>query len=242
MWTWCRLLLVAAVVSCELGRTPVDVKRVFPDSLDAALAQAIAESDRARIEQLIKAGADPNARGDQGITMLHWALLNKSKVGLDALMAAKADPTAPDSSGATVIHLAALANDPVYLDVLLSHRADPNARNAVTGATPLVPALMGNRHVQFAKLLAAGAQPNLADRMGDTPLHEAAKINAFERVIDLLEAGADPLARNTRGATFQKYLYQTPVSIMSENGKRRRAAVVTWLRQHNIPVEETSNR
>jgi ankyrin repeat protein len=44
---------------------------------------------------------------------------------------------------------------------------------------------MANRDENFRRLLAAGADPNASDRMGDTPLHVAANINAFARVLDL---------------------------------------------------------
>lgn len=130
-------LFVLACAACKAGGAgSVDAKRVFPDSLNAALAEAVADGDKARIQTLIKAGADPNARGDQGVTMLQWGLLNKSKVGLETLLEAGADPALADSSGATVVHLAALANDPSYLDILLARKADPNTPNGVTGATP----------------------------------------------------------------------------------------------------------
>lgn len=236
------LLTVLACEACGGGAGSVDAERVFPDSLSAALAEAVADGDRARIQQLIQAGADPNARGDQGTTMLQWGLLNKSTVGLETLLGAGADPALADSSGATVVHFAALANDPSYLDILLAHKADPNTPNGITRVTPLVSALMGNREVQFAKLLAAGAQPNRPDRMGDTPLHVAAKINAFDRVLDLLEAGADPTARNNIGSTFQRYAYQTPAKVMTDEALTKREAISAWLRAHNVPVEADSKR
>jgi uncharacterized protein len=139
-----------------------------------------------------------------------------------------------------VMHYAALANDPDYLEVLLRHRADPNAPNGVTGATPLMSALMGNREVQFRALLAAGAKPDLADRFGNTSLHVAAQINAFQRVLDLLQAGADPVARNQQGRTFQRYLYMTPEKILSEDGRRGREAIAAWLRDHGVASEDTA--
>lgn len=123
------------------------------------------------------------------------------------------------------MHYAAKANDPGYLDVVLAHEADPNTPNAVTRATPLVSALMANRDVHFRKLLTAGASATAADRLGNTPLHMAAKINAYDRVLDLLRAGADPLARNRQGLTFQHYLDLTPSDRLSADARRRKEVI-----------------
>jgi uncharacterized protein len=238
---WCGAVL--SLLACDTGGAgSVDAAVVFPDPDVTPLAEAAADGDSARIRELVRAGADPNARGDKGTTLLQWALFNRSRAGLAALLAAGADAAAPDSSGATVMHYAAMANDPAYLEVLLAHRADPNVPHAVTGDTPLMSALMGNRETQFRALLDAGANPNLANHFGNTSLHAAAKINAFERALDLLKAGADPAARNQQGRTFQYYLYETPSRIMSEDGRRRREAVAAWVRGHGVTSEDTADR
>jgi hypothetical protein len=236
---WCGVVLYFA--ACDTGGAgSVDARVVFSDPDAVALAEAAADGDSARIRELVLAGADPNARGDKGVNLLQWALLNRSERGLAGLLAAGADAGVPDSSGATVLHYAALANDPDYLEVLLRHRADPNAPNGVTGGTPLMSALMGNREVQFRALLDAGAKPDLADRFGNTSLHVAAQINAFQRVLDLLQAGADPITRNQQGRTFQRYLYMTPEKILSEDGRRGREAIAAWLRDHGVASEDTA--
>ena len=215
------------------GGREVTAREIFPDTTAAALAEAAAEGDTARIRRLIAGGADPNARGRDGVTVSQWALLNQSPKGLAALLEGGADPAVADSSGETVVHYAAKTNVPVYLDILLEHGADPNTRNGVTGATPLVPALMAQREDNFRRLMGAGADPNAADRMGDTPLHMAAKINAFARVLDLLEAGADPRATNKRGTTFLTYLDRTPTNLLHDEARRQREAIMAWLREHD---------
>jgi ankyrin repeat protein len=228
------LLAVLALLFAACDRSPrVSAYEIFADSGDAALAEAAAEGDTARIRSLIALGANPNARGRSGTTLTQWALMNRSAKGLGGLLENGADAGLADSSGETVVHYAAMANDPVYLGVLLDHRVDPNTPNGVTGATPLVPALMANRDQNFRRLLAAGANPNAADRMGNTPLHVAAKINAFARVLDLLEAGADPQATNKRGTTFQPYLDQAPKDILTDEARRQQEAIAAWLREHD---------
>lgn len=232
-----------SLAACDRGGPgSVDAKQVFREAETVALAEAAADGDSAKVRELIHAGADPNARGDKGVNLLQWALFNRSKRGLAALLAGGADPGMADSSGYTVMHHAALANDPAYMDVLLAHRADPNLPNTVTGDTPLMTALIGSRDSQFSALLAAGADPDRADHFGNTSLHQAAKINAFRRVLDLLEAGADPVARNRQGATFQTFLYGTPQRILSEEGRRGREAIAAWLRKHGVPPDSAARR
>ena len=227
------MAIVTLAGGCNGGGAPeVTAREIFPDTTAAALAEAAAEGDTERVRRLIAAGANPNARGRDGVTVSQWALMNQSPKGLAALLEGGADPALADSSGATVVHFAAMTNVPVYLEVLLKHGADPNTPNGITRATPLVPALMANREENFRMLMAAGADPNAPDRMGDTPLHVAAKINAFARVLDLLEAGADPRATNKRGTTFQTYLDMTPTDLLHAEARRQREAIHAWVREH----------
>ena len=232
---WSVTMVLAG--ACGTATGVMRAHEVFPDPKLTPMARAVALGDTRRIARLVAEGVDVNARGDKGTTLLQWALLTRSTAGLSALLDAGADPTLTDDAGATVVHYAALANDPAYLELLLAKGADPNTPNGVTGATPLVSALMGLRERQFRMLLAAGADPGRPDRMGDTPLHMAAKINQPARVLDLLEAGALPKARNRQGATFKRYLFTTPEHILSEEARRGRADVIDWLRRHDIAVE-----
>jgi ankyrin repeat protein len=47
----------------------------------------------------------------------------------------------------------------------------------------------------------AGADPNALDHSGVTPLHRAVRTRCAAAVQDLLEGGADMLAKNKSGAT-----------------------------------------
>lgn len=220
----------------------MDAKQAFTDPNAAALAQAAADGDGSRVRELVGQGADPNARGDRGVNLLQYAMLARSRRGVEALLDNGADPNRPGLGGSTAVHGAATANDPDYLQVMLAHRGtDPNAPHGETGETPLAEATGPRTQAQFDALLAAGADPNRADRQGNTPLHQAAKLNAGRQVLTLLKAGADPRARNAQGASFQAYLFQTPASRLTEEARRDREAVIAWLKAHDVALEAGSH-
>jgi ankyrin repeat protein len=98
--------------------------------------------------------------------------------------------------------------------------------------------MMGDREAQFRALLAAGADPNATDRTGNTPLHQAAKINQSRRVLELLKAGANPSAANGMGATFQYFFFRPRDELLTLEARRGRDAVRNWLRTHHIPIED----
>ena len=239
----CRILsviclIVFATMGCSLAKLSAanTAHKASRDPKVASLAEAVASGDVKRVRDLIDHGIDVNSRGDKGMNLLQWSVLNKSSRGLAALLDAGADPAQGDDGGDTVVRYAAMANDPQYLQILLDHHVDPNISQSLSGETPLASALLGNRDRQFAMLLKAGADLGRADRMGNTPLHVAAKINAFDRVMDLLEAGAPPDAINKQHCTFQCYLFMTPTAVLSKTAREQQTRVVAWLDAHNIPV------
>jgi len=215
----------------------MDARAAFTDASAAALADAVADDDAAAVRTQVQAGADPNARGDQGVNLLQIAMLAQAKDALTALLDAGADPNAPGLAGATAVHGAAIADDPEYLKIVLDRRGDPDARHGETHATPLAGATGPRTDAQFRMLLAAGADPGTADRTGNTPLHKAAMINAGDHVLALLDAGADPLAKNAQGATFQRFFFKTPDARLNDAARAKRDAVVAWLQAHQVRLE-----
>lgn len=215
----------------------MDAKQVFPDRETAELAAAAAAGDASRVRELVRAGADPNAQGDKGMNLLQYALAKQSPDGMKALLDNGADASKSGMGGSTVIHNAAIADDAVYLEILLAHRADPDAPHGQTGAPPLSAAAGPRTDKQFQLLLSARADPNRADRTGNTPLHAAAMINAGAHVLALLKAGANPLAKNAQGETFQPYYLKVPEQRLNETARQQRRDVLAWLKEHDVPLE-----
>jgi ankyrin repeat protein len=111
-----------------------------------------------------------------------------------------------------------------------------------TGIRPLMTALIWEKHKHFRKLLSFGADPDLTDLVGNSALHIAAQINEPGLVLELLEAGADPLIRNQQQQTFQRYLFMADVKVLSARTRNDRAAVLAWLRKNEIPLELSPRR
>jgi ankyrin repeat protein len=111
------------------------------------------------------------------------------------------DAHAPD--GWTPLHLASHFRHAAVIDVLLAHGADVNAvsRNADANA-PLHAAAAGGADASvIGRLVKGGARVNHRQSGGFTALHEVAAIGNADVARLLLDAGAEPDARNTEGQT-----------------------------------------
>lgn len=73
------------------------------------LLQAARAGDAAAAVAALRAGADPNQRGEEGETALHWAADRGHIAVLQLLLQHGADVNAADSDGLTPLHYAALA-------------------------------------------------------------------------------------------------------------------------------------
>lgn len=160
---------------------------------------------------LLEKGAEANARDRNDATALHRAVLIRDEELVTALLAKGADPGARDKAGATPLHLLAsgtqvtdAAVEVALAKKLLDAKAAVNVRNA-SGGTPLSIAVAGRR-VDFVRLLLDhGANPDMHDSGGYTPLSRLVSSSyssdsgnskaGKDLAAMLLEKGADPNSR-----------------------------------------------
>lgn len=194
----------------RLIRAGADVKSANRYGV-SPLSLACVNGDPAMIERLLKAGADPNAEGTEGetplMTVAHTGNADAAKVLLDH--GAKVD--ARESwHGETALMLAAAERHPAMLKVLLAHGADVNAVSTVVkwerqvtaeprdkwlplgGFTALMFAARENCVDCLPILADAGANLNLPDPDGLTPMVDSIINGHYDVARYLLDRGADP--------------------------------------------------
>ncbi|HSM06066.1 MAG TPA: ankyrin repeat domain-containing protein [Longimicrobiales bacterium] len=159
---------------------------------DAPVADAAADRDLARVEALIRDGADVDAAQGDGMTALHWAARYGSVPLTELLLSADAALEPTTRLGAyTPLHMAAeLAHAPV-VTLLLDAGADASAMTS-TGVTPIHFAAVAGSVEAIEALVAHGADIDARDRVAErTPLMFATARNRVDAVAALLDLGAD---------------------------------------------------
>src|SRR5436190_7749364 len=112
------------------------------------------QDDLAKVDQLIRAGANVNAANDIGATPLWAASLNGSAPIVTRLLDAGAKPDAALLTGESPLMAAARAGKLAAVDALLAKGANPNARGA-RGQTALMWAV-AQMHADIVKRLLLG--------------------------------------------------------------------------------------
>ncbi|MBI3867455.1 MAG: ankyrin repeat domain-containing protein [Verrucomicrobia bacterium] len=160
-----------------------------PATLSSKLFLAIRAGAPGSVRNLLKAGADANARDELGNTPLMAAALNADAGVLELLLKAGADVNSTNQAGATALMRAATFEDKTRL--LVASRADVKARSRMGNSAVMLAARKpGNvRTVRF--LLDQGADPNAANFLSATVLMCAVAADDMDTVRLLLDRGAN---------------------------------------------------
>ena len=174
----------------------------------------------------------PNARDENGHSLLHGAARTNEYDVAKELIALGVDVSAIGRHGFTPLHIAAHGNARSVAALLIEHGADVNAGNSEKAqrpdpGTPLHVAAASNARDTAALLIEHGADVNLRNGRGKTPLYVAAASNARDTAALLIEHGADVNSRHTSNSSVPFHKGGgTPLQAAAVGGSRDTAALL----------------
>jgi ankyrin repeat protein len=165
-----RLFAILAVLSVPAAWSspPLDARAKLKDGT-TALHYAAHQGDVELAAQLIKAGADVNARNDYGSTPMQEAASRADAALLSLLLKSRADVESPNDEGETALMTVARTGNVEAAKVLLKAGAKVNATESWRGQTALMWAAAQGNPDMVRLLLKAGAKPNVMSFERDWP-------------------------------------------------------------------------
>lgn len=185
----CVIVLLGTAWGCEAmdhnGRT---IAGTFPDAKVAALVRAAEANDTAKMQALVKQGADINAMGNDKITPLVWVMANHNYAGVEALLKLGANPNLKGAHGNSPMWLAAGRHDSRMLELMLKYHGDPN----IIGAGQITALEIAVRQFDVRNidtLIKHGANLNYSNDVGESAATWAAALGHFDILAHLLDLG-----------------------------------------------------
>jgi hypothetical protein len=151
-----------------------------PAPLLGEFLQALWQEDLTRVENMLKAGIDPNAQTSTGNRPLLIAAKKGNPRLLEILIAHGAQVDAPDRNGLTALMAAASMGLAPNVRVLISAGANLNVRDE-KGSTPLSWATISGHPQVVEILLAHGADEKVKNKDGYTALGLSKRITAARK-------------------------------------------------------------
>jgi ankyrin repeat protein len=182
------------------------------------LLEAVERQDRVAAADLLRSGADANARGPDGTTALMVAAHHADAELVKLLLGAGAEADARNDYGATALSEAAMQGATDVVAALLKGGADPNESNA-EGETALMLAARTGVVDAARVLVDADAEIDSKEEWGgQTALMWAAAQSQADMIGFLLEHGADPNARGIVREWQRKITAEPRVKDMNKGG------------------------
>lgn len=173
---------------------------------DTPLHDAISKEQDEMLSLLLDFGADITLTNNNGFNALHHAALKGNPSAMKILLSKLNRPWIVEEKkddGYTALHLAAL-NNHVEIADLLVHMGKANMDKQNVNLQTALHLAVERQHVQIVKLLVReGANLNIPDKDGDTPLHEALRHYTLSQLRQLQDVeGFGKLLMGLRNVSF----------------------------------------
>ena len=170
-------------------------------SEDSQLIQALKDSNASSVKDLLKGGANANAKQMDGTTALEWAVSRNDAESVKLLIGAGADVKAANRYGVSPLLIACNDAGVPIVEELLKAGADPNSAMPEGETALMTAARVGNVDIIRA-LYRAGANVNARESWHhQTAIMWAAAGNFSAEIETLKELGADLNSRSDGGFT-----------------------------------------
>jgi ankyrin repeat protein len=164
------------------------------------LLQAAAKGNTSLVESLISSGADINSRDDLGATPLFLAAVKGHTETVVLLIQNGAEIDARNQHGITPLFPAAGRGHLSLVQILVKSGANVNAVSENLNHTPIFSSV----NVEIAKaLMEGGAEINIRDKLGQSPLIRAAMNGRSDIVVFFLNTGEIVLKEGEAGKLFK---------------------------------------
>lgn len=211
------------------------LKTMFPDEQARALARAAGRGDIRKVDALVRGGVDVNVRGKGNSTPLFWAMKSDNLKGFHELLRLGADPNVVFDDGGTIMHWAVRQHNVDFLQLLLAYGGDPNLRDG-DGRTTIFETTSSQKD-RLDLLIAAGADLDVQESFGFTPIMLAAARGNFDSVYKLLQSGANWKLETRSGASLLHYVAKMRKAMDPNHelyGWLRK--VIQWLDDHDAQI------
>ena len=185
------------------------------------VAEALKKKDIEKAKQLAEKLPDIDALGKEHFTLLAFAVADNNVPAIKMLMTLGADPAAKledtviagSDVSETVAHFSMWRKTTEALKAMLETGMDTEIKSGSSTLIFDVPALEDNDSLKL--LVEFGADVNVRDRLGQTPLFDFINVS-FDEALYLLDHGADPFVMSKSGMTAA-YSVQASLNFMDKS-------------------------